>query len=267
MFTLTDVSPYQVSMALRIPRDAARDMLSDTSGSTYERDVFGTHYTLDPVARTLTSEVIGVETEAQPEPVALPAYSFYVGSVDFYDAHTRTAALEAVPAAMRDAAQDECLRLWGVWEGRTEAVTVYELRLSDDSAAQRIAYAMAVATGNESILVTRDATQADCDRAMTSTARYRVTAESVREGNRTITGRPLDRVSVGETVTLWGEEWEISRKGTQAGWAVRNGEERRWSEFDLPIDGLPGYRFEPDARGDEIAFLVWSDASVSAVAL
>lgn len=53
--TITNPSPYQVSMAMRVTREVARDMLTDDSGSTYTRDVFGELVTLDPVARTLTT--------------------------------------------------------------------------------------------------------------------------------------------------------------------------------------------------------------------
>lgn len=47
-------SPYQISMNMRVTRGVASDMFNDKSGSTYERDVFGTHYLYDPIAQTLT---------------------------------------------------------------------------------------------------------------------------------------------------------------------------------------------------------------------
>lgn len=56
-----NVSPYQVSTTLRVSRAIATDMLRDDSGSTYERNVFGTRYVLDPVAKTITAFIGGGE--------------------------------------------------------------------------------------------------------------------------------------------------------------------------------------------------------------
>jgi hypothetical protein len=61
LYVKNNVSPYQVSMEMRVTREVARDMLNDDSGSTYEREVFGTLYVLNPVDRTITAYVNGAE--------------------------------------------------------------------------------------------------------------------------------------------------------------------------------------------------------------
>lgn len=151
---------------------------------------------------------------------ALPSYSFYVGETYWYDAHVGSKAAEAMPGELRIDAHDSRERLYGVWEGKTERVAVYRLPLADDAVAQRIAYAIAILTGNECVMVTRDAFMGESDRAMNSTARFRVSARITEDGNRTL--------------------------------------------YDGTVLGR-GYRFEPDVKGDEIAFLVHADATVSAV--
>ena len=108
------------------------------------------------------------------------------------------------------------------------------MRLADDSTAQRIAYAIAIATGNDCVMVTRDLARGEGDRAMTSIRRFIVSEESrVAFGNRTLYGSPYRTSGATDFVD------EIS-------------------------PGL-GYRFVPDVKGDEIAYLVHADASVSAV--
>jgi hypothetical protein len=151
---------------------------------------------------------------------ALPSYSFYVGETYWHDAHVGSKAAEAMPGELRIDAHDSRERLYGVWEGKTERVAVYRLPLADDAVAQRIAYAIAILTGNECVMVTRDAFKGESDRAMNSTARFRVSARIAEDGNRTL--------------------------------------------YDGTVPGR-GYRFEPDVKGDEIAYLVHSDATVSAV--
>lgn len=148
-----------------------------------------------------------------------PAYSFYVGSAGFFDARTGSAAAYAIPRELRIAAHDARDIVTGVWDGDTEETAVYQLNLSDDARAQRIAYAMAIATGNDSILVTRDIRPGERDSAMSSIRRFIVSTERATTGNRTL----------------------------------------------YPGNPEAGYRFVPDARGDEVAFLVNADATVSAV--
>jgi len=58
---LDNPSPYTISMAMRVTREIARDMFTDDSGSTYEREIFGTRYVYDTAARTLTSYINGAE--------------------------------------------------------------------------------------------------------------------------------------------------------------------------------------------------------------
>jgi hypothetical protein len=229
MYTLTDVSPYQVSCAMRVSRDEAREMLADTSGSTYERDVFGTHYTLDPVARTLTA-TYGETADDTPADTG-HAYTFYVGSTSQHGAHDEDDAWTLRAIVGQGDAPDY---IWGVWDGEVEATAAYQLRLADDATAQRIAYALAILTGNDCVMVTRDLARGEGDRAMASVRPFIVSQESrVAFGNRTLYTSPYRNSGAPDFVD------EIS-------------------------PGL-GYRFVPDVKGDEIAYLVWADASVSAV--
>lgn len=167
-------------------------------------------------------------TEPQATGNLLP-YSFYVGSHGFYDAHTGSAAAYAMPKGLREDAHEARTRAYGVWEGEAEQVAIYELRLPDDAAAQRIAYAVAVATGNDAVMVIRAVNPGERDAAMSSVRRFMVDVEYVTEGNRTLIageGSPTLIAGVGDS---------------------------------------EGYRYVPSVKGWTVAFLVHSDATVSAV--
>lgn len=49
-----NVSPYTVSMEMRVSREIAMEMCADKSGSVYERNVFGTTYIFNPIEKSLT---------------------------------------------------------------------------------------------------------------------------------------------------------------------------------------------------------------------
>lgn len=114
-------------------------------------------------------------------------YVFFIGSTDWYDAHTGTAHADAFPSLefYRNHVQGANLR--GVWEGVEENVLHLAVDdLASDEVAQRIAYAIGRRTANDAVLVMRDATPADDTRSLASLARYRVQAIATDEGNRTI---------------------------------------------------------------------------------
>lgn len=54
MRTRTKASPYQIAAAFRISRAVALEIHQDTSGSVYERDVFGQRVTYDTATGNLT---------------------------------------------------------------------------------------------------------------------------------------------------------------------------------------------------------------------
>lgn len=200
---------------------------------------------------------VGEEAPAQPG----HAYSFYVGSSVVFDAHSESGAI--LPTPLQGVVVD---RVWGVWDDSLEAVNVYQTRLSDDETALRVAYGAAIATGNDAVLVTRDAFKGEADRAMTATARYRVSTVRAEEGNRTLVGNPHDTVNVGDEITTRYGRATVTRKGSVAGWATLfDGQEIRWETAQLSPADMTGYQFVPDIRGDEIAWLVSADASVSTV--
>jgi hypothetical protein len=155
--------------------------------------------------------------EADEESHFVGAYSFYVGSSDTHAAHSRPA--DGSPLAAVVSRMGYARRAYGVWEGEHEEISIYRGVYASDAEAQRVAYALAILTGNACVMVTRDLTQTDIDRSLASVRAYRVTAEAAENGNRTI----------------------------------------------LSSGSSTGYRFERDVRGETVAYLVHSDASVSAV--
>lgn len=131
-------------------------------------------------------------------------YSFYVGTTPTHHAHN-----DAYPGLYGYAPPT---LVWGVWDGVTEPVAIYDVRLDDDAAATRFAASIASLTGNDAIMVNRDASRTGVDARDT---RYRVRSIVVQDGDRTLLNH------------------------------------RRY-------DG-DGYRFTPDAHGNEISFLVAAD--------
>lgn len=111
-------------------------------------------------------------------------YSFYVGSTDAHNAH---APFALTPTFARMGLPDSVPTLThGIWEGTTENVAIYTVSLATDVQAQRLAFALAVLTGNDAILVVRDTDRDDYSRTFGSTAAYRVDIEHVLTGNRTM---------------------------------------------------------------------------------
>lgn len=118
-------------------------------------------------------------------------------------------------------------RVWGLWEGRTEDTVQYTVDLPSDAVAQRVAVALAALTGNDAVLVSRLAGRLwDDARAFDSTARYRVSTQTRYVGNRTLLADP-------------------------AGWHY--------------TDGQAGIAYVPDVKGSHIAFLAWTNGTLSAV--
>lgn len=114
-------------------------------------------------------------------------YSFFVGSTDYYDAHTGSAHADAFPSLQfyRDNVFSE--KLTGVWEGTEEATLQPNVSLESDAVAQRIAYAIGRRTANDAVLIVRHADETLDGYGMLSTARYRCDSVTVEEGNRTLT--------------------------------------------------------------------------------
>lgn len=115
-------------------------------------------------------------------------YDFYVGTVPFHNAHISMKALDAFPETMRDIVFDSRKRVYGVWEGVTEETAIFSAELASDEIAQRIAYAIAILTGNDCVLVIRPADEMAHEKSFNSTARYRVRREFRYAGNRTLLG-------------------------------------------------------------------------------
>lgn len=112
-------------------------------------------------------------------------YSFYVGSTDTHDAHSGYRGdLARMLAQLADAPR--VTNLWGVWDDEVERVARYDVTLADDATALRVAYALTVLTGNECVMVTRDALPVQDGFTMSSARAYRVTREIRYSGNRTL---------------------------------------------------------------------------------
>lgn len=133
-------------------------------------------------------------------------YSLYVGTTPTHDAHGTP-----IVELPRDLT-------WGVWDGQIERVAVHQINAYDDASATRSARQLAIATGNDAVMVVRDASRTGVDARDT---RYRVRAYVVSEGNRTL--------------------------------------------HDGAYGDGQGYRFSPDPKGDEVAYLVYQDGSRLAV--
>lgn len=153
-------------------------------------------------------------------------YDFFVGSTARHDAHN--GYRDAVARLFYSAnLLPRVQNVYGVWEGETENVAQYTVELADDAAAQRVAYGLAILTGNDAVLVSRLAIKGEESLVFGSTRAYRVSEETRFSGNRTIVGNPFHGCN---------------------GW-----------------DETPGYAYVPDSRGSHVAYLVWSDARVTAV--
>lgn len=150
-------------------------------------------------------------------------YTFFVGSTDWYDAHSSTQHADAFPSLEFWRNNAVCQNVYGVWEGETENVLQVTVPLADDAAAHMIAYAIARRTGNDAVLVSRLAIKGEESLVFGSPRRYLVSEETRFSGNRTLN--------------------VVSHLG----------------EFGR------GYAYVRDSRGSHVAYLVWSDARVTAV--
>ena len=112
-------------------------------------------------------------------------YSFYVGSTPQFDAHISTRAIDAFPRELWPSLflHKECV--YGEWEGKREETVILTAEFDSDAIAQRIAYAVAILTGNDCVMVLRRALLTEGIKAMDSIARYTATREFTNTGNRT----------------------------------------------------------------------------------
>lgn len=109
-------------------------------------------------------------------------YDLYVGSSRRFSAHASRA--ESWPEILHDS---KLQHVHGEWNGTLEETLQITAELANDDAAFRVAYALQVITGNDSILVTRLATPSD-DSPMNSMRRFRAETVTKESGNRTILG-------------------------------------------------------------------------------
>lgn len=112
-------------------------------------------------------------------------YSFFVGSTDTHDAHESIDSI-VMQAALLPTVLHDAGKVFGVWEGQTERVAQYDVELSSDAVAQRIAYALSILTGNDCVLVIRDVEEREEHPAFNSIRRYRTFRETRYSGNRTL---------------------------------------------------------------------------------
>lgn len=194
-------------------------------------------------------------------------YTFFVGSTDYYDAHSGTAHADAFPSLQfyRDNVISQ--NLTGVWDDVAENTLSLSVELSDDATAQRIAYAIGRRTANDAVLVVRDRRAGDGESSFNSARQFIVSAETRTEGNRTLATLAVREFSIGDTVYTYAGIGTVTRIGSIAGFALVNGREVRWEKSHQPIDvtDLEGYSYVPDIHGAHVAYLVWADASVTAV--
>ena len=153
----------------------------------------------------------------------MPEYTFYVGSTDRWHGHWRLWTTGAIE-------HGDVVKLCGVWAGQREATGAYTLSLDSDAIAQRVAYGMAVETGNDSVLCVRGLDNFERELSLKSVARYVVTMRhDITDGNRTLYETPDD------------------------------------GALTIPDDGALGWEFVHDIRGEYVAYLVNSDATVAAL--
>jgi hypothetical protein len=150
------------------------------------------------------------------------AYLAYIGTGTV---SSRSAAFDALPKGQRSESFWTKLECVGVWEGVAEEVTRIRFDAPDDATAQRYAYAMAVLSGNDAVLISREAIAGEDDFTMSSARAFRVATVAAYAGeNRTVAADNL-----------------------------------------IDALHAPGWAYTPDVRGDEVAYLVWADGHVSPV--
>lgn len=108
---------------------------------------------------------------------------FYVGSTDTHAAHARVQ--DGSPMARIVSRAGYFRTIHGIWDGNSEESTIYAFPRMSDSAAQRIAYALTILTGNDCVLVVRAVNSGE-DSPMVSARAYRVSVEWRNDGNRSL---------------------------------------------------------------------------------
>ena len=158
----------------------------------------------------------------------MAAYRFYVGSTDSWLGHWSMTIGSVANGALLHPR-----KLAGEWNGATEYTGEFTIELDSDAAAQRVAYAMAVITHNAAILVVRDLDSFERELSLKSVARYVVTMRhDILSGNRTFSNVP---------------------------------DEPRVYTVDYLSQREYGYAYAHDIKGEYVAWLVNSDATVSAI--
>lgn len=111
-------------------------------------------------------------------------FDIYVGSTNTHRAHSHTdTVLGIIHLVTRE--EPKQLHTYGVWEDELEPTTRYTVDLENDTQAELVAYAIAVETGNNAVLVSRLATRRD-DSPMMSNRAYLTNIETTDSGDRTL---------------------------------------------------------------------------------
>lgn len=154
----------------------------------------------------------------------MTTYLAYIGTSST-PAKLPSMALDALPLSQRSESHWQGVSLVGVWEGQSERVMRYPFTAPDDATALRYAYAMAILSGNDAVLISREYRPGEGDNSFQSVRPYIVSTIAAYAGqNRTVATDSL-----------------------------------------AEAEEAPGWAYTPDVRGDEVAYLAWSDGHVSSV--
>lgn len=191
-------------------------------------------------------------------------FDYFVGSTDTHRAHSDSHAFDYLASQFPGTRSQ---RVWGLWEGRTEDTVQYTVDLPSDAVAQRVAVALAALTGNDAVLVSRLVQSGEDTRVFDSQRHYFVSVETRTRGNRTLLADPFATVRVGQTITTYAGTGEITRIGSCAGFFMVRGKETRFDRHDIRKLGYgqDGVAYVPDVKGSHIAFLAWTNGTISAV--
>jgi hypothetical protein len=120
------------------------------------------------------------------------SYRFYVGTTDSWYGHWSITI-----GAVQDGALLHPNKVHGVWDGAVEAVGTFDIELSNDGMAERVAYYLTVATGNDCVLVTRGLDAFEKNISSRTMARFIVRADSATTGNRTLNSTLVESDTIG----------------------------------------------------------------------
>lgn len=112
-------------------------------------------------------------------------YDIYVGSTGTHRAHSASSTVEAIIAIATKREDVRTLHTYGIWDETYEPTVRYTVELESDSQAYMLAYAIAIETQNDCVLVTRVARESDSGPFM-SKRKYRANIVSAMSGNRTL---------------------------------------------------------------------------------